>query len=222
MEDVLSLLEVGYCPLEAVSTFALPSKSLAIAEALDLYQEKCLQPNLAMQLESVYKQLYPRKLIAHLSLFYKEYGRVCLAGELIGSVKPGPKFNCQSSSVVSAFWPGSGDSLDDIDYSRMRIGVVQHFIRHSLKVYSDHTKSSVENLEHIFAYVYWKKLHPEASWFGISATVSTDLFEIPGACAYLPVQRIANGCAYATLPIALPSHTESVFVSCPIPLTCNL
>ena len=40
-----------------------------------------------------------------------------------------------------------------------------------------------------------------------------------GACAYLPVQR---RCAYATLPIALPPHTESVFVSCPIPLTCNL
>ena len=153
MEDVVSRLEVGYCPLEAVSTFALPLKSLAIAKALDPYQEKCLQPNLAMQLESIYKQLYPRKLVAHLSLFYKEYGRVCLAGELIGSVKPGP--NCQSSLIlVSAFWPGSGDSLDNIDYSRMRIGVVQHFIRHSLKVYSDHTKSSIENLEHII-YGVW-------------------------------------------------------------------
>ena len=53
----------------------------------------------------------------------------------------------------------------------------------------------------LFAYVYWKKLHPEASWFGISATVSTDLFEIPGACAYLPVQRIASRCAYATLDL---------------------
>lgn len=213
--ETVNLLKIGYCPLEEVTSFAVS----CMGKAIDPYQEKCLDSGLAQQLESVYKQLYRQKHIAHMPLFYKEYGRVQLAGELIGSVKPGP--NSRSSSVIAAYWPGSGDTLQNIDYSRMRVGIVQFFVRHTLKLYDTSAiGNTTQEYDHLFAYVHWKKLHPKASWYGISATISSELFEIPGACAFIPVQRIACRCAYATLNIKFsPAHHESVFISCPLPLT---
>ena len=103
--------------------------------------------------------------------FYKEYGRVTVAGEVIGSVKRGS--NNRSSSVVMAYWPGSGVSLSSINYGRMRVGVVQYFIRHHIKLYTveDSDINNTEEVEHVFAFVYWKKRHPEESWFGISAII---------------------------------------------------
>ena len=59
-----------------------------------------------------------------MSRFYRKFGRVTLAGDLIGSDMPGP--NNKSSSVIMAYWPGRSRTLDNIDYNRMRVGVVQY------------------------------------------------------------------------------------------------
>lgn len=101
----------------------------------------------------------------------------------------------------------------------MRVGIVQFFVRHTLKPYDISAKgNTTQEYDHLFAYVHWKRLHPKASWYGMSATISSELFEIPGACAIIPVQRIACRCAYATLNIKFsPAHHESVFISCPLP-----
>ena len=51
------------------------------------------------------------------------------------------------------------------------------------------------------------------NWFGISATICFDLFELPGACMFVPVQRIACRCAYAVLPIEIGTVTEKLFIA---------
>ena len=67
---------------------------------------------------------------------------------MIGSVLPGG--NNSASSVIMAFWVGSGNSLPSIDYSQMRVGVVQKFIKHTVIFQS---KNNSGKAEHIFAYV---------------------------------------------------------------------
>ena len=72
-----------------------------------------------------------------MSKFYQKFGRITIGDDLIGSDMPGP--NGKSSSVIMAYWPCSSETLDNIDYNRMSIGVVQYYIRHvismNLKVY---------------------------------------------------------------------------------------
>ena len=150
--------------------------------------------------------------------FFRQYGRVSLSGDIIGCAMQG-RNNCHSSSVIAAYWPGSGSSLLSTDYSRKRIGVVQYFIQHSAEFYKDQGSSSeTEKLPHLFCYVHWKKEHPKANWFGISAIVCDDCFETPDACSFMPVQRITNKCAFAKLNIKFERHEDFVFIACPVPI----
>ena len=56
-------------------------------------------PSLFQAYSKIYEQLYPTFLISHFPLFYKEFGRVEIAGDIVvGSVKRGQ--NSRSSSVV--------------------------------------------------------------------------------------------------------------------------
>jgi len=79
-----------------------------------------------------------------------------------------PGQNSRSSSVIMAFWPSKGNTLNNIDYSQMQVGVVQFFMRHMLS-YSNGGDLIKE--ERIFAYVLWKQMHPHFNWYGVSATV---------------------------------------------------
>ena len=78
----------------------------------------------------MYKQLYPRHDLKPVSRFCHKFGRVTIAGDLIGSDMPGQ--NSRSSSVIMAFWPSKGNTLNNIDNSQMQVGVVQFFMCHML------------------------------------------------------------------------------------------
>lgn len=95
----------------------------------------------------------------------------------------------------------------------MRVGEVQYFFKHRV-VFEGEPLAE----EHAFARVYWKKLHPRGDWFGASATICTDLYELSELTTFLPVQRIASRCAHATLTVDFGSHQQNVFVACPIPV----
>ena len=82
------------------------------------------------QLKKIYTQLYPTATISHISHFYIHCKQVALGGDVIGSVKCG-----SASSVIMAYWPSQGDDLSNIDYtSRMSVGVVQHYIQHTVSM----------------------------------------------------------------------------------------
>ena len=82
-----------------------------------------------------------------MSRFYRKFGHITIAGDLIGSRMPGG-----SSSVIMAYWPGRGNTLTNIDYARMKVGVVQYFKSHLL-VY--HNGGVLHKDEHVFAYILW-------------------------------------------------------------------
>ena len=147
-------------------------------------------------------------------LLYREYGRISICEETIGSEMPGP--NNHSSSTIVAYWPGSGDSINEIE---RRVGTIQYFLLHTVELAEQSTSShETEKQLHLFCYVLWKQTHPNSRFFGQSAIVCSDLYEPLSACSFLPALRILGKCAHAKLPIDLGSHTETLFVACPIPL----
>ena len=88
-----------------------------------------------------------------------------------------------------AYWPSQGDDLSNIDYtSRMSVGVVQHYIQHTVSMKFP-TATESHRYDHVFARVYWKQKHPLQDLYGISATVCFD-YEVSNACEFIPVQRI--------------------------------
>ena len=114
------------------------------------YKEKILDYTSLHHLETIYHFLYPSRNIDVLH-FYDCYDRITLAGDLIGSVCPGAN-NC-SSSVIMASWPRDGT-----EFCTMRLGCVQYFLKHQLLIL-DNEQSNTKQIEHIFAYVIWKKQH---------------------------------------------------------------
>lgn len=117
--------------------------------------------------------------------------------------------------VVMAFWPIAGTNIFSINYQQKSVGVVQYFVRHSVCFKSG---NKVDVLEHIFAFVKWKKAHPNHNFYGRSATVCEDIFESSSICSFLPVQRSACLAAHSVLKISVGNVEESAFVACPIPI----
>ena len=170
-------------------------------------------------LESLYKQLFPDSTITFTSPFYQRSTRVSLAGDLLGSVHNAA--SASASSVIMAFWPGRGIDLSAINYSRMRVGVVQYYFKHYAIVCS---QNNIKEKKYIhFACVHWKQRHPNEDWFGNSATVCFDMYESPSVFSFIPVQIIANKCAYCNLTLEIiPNVPEKLFVACPVPVRYSL
>ena len=158
-----------------------------------------------------------------MSHFYRQYSRISLSGDIVGCTAPGT--NTNSSSVIAAYWPGTGSVLDTVSCTTKRVGVVQYFILHRIEFVNQESGTSVnsefeaDKLDHVFCFTHWKKEHPRANWFGISAIICDDCFEIPDACCFLPVQRIYNKCAHVKLNVQFDSsYEDSVFIACPTPI----
>lgn len=215
--DSLCLLHMARDPLSTIASFAWKRKD--VVRPLPPSYEHVLDNETVQMLENVYKQLYPSCNIIHVPRFYQKFGRLLIAGDLIGSDMRGP--NARSSSVIMAFWPDRGSTLNNIDSSKMHVGVVQYFMQHELSYRAD-TATDINKEEHIFAYVRWKELHPCYDFYGVSATVCIDMFHASSCCCFLPVQRIACRCAHVIMPVNLNSVTETVFIACPVPLKYSL
>ena len=186
-----------------------------IATLVRLICESVLSSDAVSRLHLLYSQLYPNCQIQRVSPFIEKCGRINLAGDLIGSVLSGA--SAKSSSVIMSYWPGNGSDLSSIDYSRMRVGVVQFFLRSSVVVLNEQSTDELV-LKQVFAYTLWKQRHPQEDWFGISATVCVNMFESVSMCSYVPVERIASKCAHSVLEVDFGHIKHSVFVACPLPI----
>ena len=208
--DVLQILRCSTLPLSSIHSF----KSTGIATLRSPLYEDIFDTLAAESLKLLYVQLYPNEIIDKISPFYERSGRVTLCGQLMGSVLNAS--SCASSSVIMAYWPVNSSTLDNIDYSHKRIGIVQYYFRH--KIVLQQADGSCKYEEHIFAYVIWKQRHPNEAWFGISATVCLDLNEPNTMCNYIPIQRIHDLCAHCLLKLNIAGFEETVFVAIPISL----
>ena len=97
----------------------------------------------------------------------------------------------------------------------MSVGTVQYFCEHQVVLCTvDNVK---QNADHVIAYVKWNQKHPHAEWYGLSATISSDMHEPPSVCSFIPVQRIYAVCTHCTLNVQMGTLRETVFIAIPIP-----
>ena len=61
-----------------------------------------------------------------MSVFYTMSKKIAFVNDLI-----------KAGSTIMAYWPGSGNDLRNIDYSVCHVGVIQYFLKHSIKFLGD-------------------------------------------------------------------------------------
>ena len=130
--------------------------------------EQVLSANDADWLLIIYKQLYPSKNISFFSSFCCRCQKVLYGNDYIGSG------NEHASAVIMAYWYSTGNSLECIDYSTCQVGIIQYFIKHTIKF-----SGSTNKEDH---FINWKKNHYQYDGFGKSAVVSSVLNEINDVC----------------------------------------
>lgn len=198
--------------LESIASFA----NNGIVVPVPPYQMSMFDSEEIQQLGSLYTLIYQNKTVHHLPYSYQMYGRVNMSGEMIGSTLPGG--NNAAASVIMAYWPTRDIDIDlsSINYQQKSVGVIQYFIKH-LK-----SDEGIEVLEHIFAFVKWKKAHPNYDFYGCSAAISINMYESSSIYSFIPVQRIACRPAFSVIKLNIDHVEDSVFVTCPIPIKCYL
>lgn len=120
-------------------------------------------------LQDLYQQLNPYSTIEYVSLFHTHSGRVSIGGDILGSTVNNQ--SAQSSSIIAAYWPTTGNNITQINQSYKSIGRVKYYFRQSVTL----RKASEENsktLYYTIAYVRWMN----SSLYGISATVCANEF----------------------------------------------
>lgn len=128
--------------------------------------QKALSTDELRSLQLVYTQLYPDHQIEHISHFYLRANKAVIADEIVGSACSRSK----KASVIGAYWPSNGSSLSTIDYSKLNIGVIQYFLKHTMSMKDKCGRT--KDFHHILCDVKWFISHPESHWFGTSTVIA--------------------------------------------------
>ena len=129
--DSLYLLHYAVDQLSTITSFSITDNDQQVILPVSSLYEEVMSAEDLSDLEIIYKQLYPFKHYECLSATCHKYGRLQLAGDVIGSDMPGP--HSHTSSVIMAYWPSRGNILNNINYSKRQVGIVQYYIRHKIR-----------------------------------------------------------------------------------------
>ena len=145
-ESCLEILNLSLLPPDHIHTFEHDSS----VTMLPPFHQDIFSAELLKDLELFYKMLYPTCNIESVSSFFVRCGCVTLCNQVIGSVM---NSRCsKSSSVITAYWPTTGNDFSSIDTSvQMSVGTVQYFCKRQVVLCSvDNVK---RNANHVIAYV---------------------------------------------------------------------
>ena len=96
--DTLQILRLSSSPLPSVQSF----ENRGIASLLPPLREDVFDSTMVKDLELLYTQLYPDKVVTRVSPFYIRSGRATLCSQVLGSTINAASSN--SSSVIMAYW----------------------------------------------------------------------------------------------------------------------
>lgn len=208
-ECTLIMKHMSNAPLNEINSFEICES----CKMLNPKSKKVFNIDELKNIEIIYKQLYPNKQIECISHFYTYGNKAVLNNEIVGSVFS----RNRKASVIGAYWPFEGSTLDCIDYTKLQIGTIQNFIEH--KIILKDSDNTITETNHLFCYIKWLIPHPEHSWFGNSVVVSYLSESNNGPVNYMPIQRLVCRCAHTSMEQEFSSGTERVHIA--IPLTRN-
>jgi len=87
--NTLYLLNFTTCPLSELPSFAVTDDDVNAISPLPPLFEEIMTTEQVNELQVIYKQIYPLKIIKKLSATIYKFGWLLLAGDLIGSNMPG-------------------------------------------------------------------------------------------------------------------------------------
>jgi len=117
------------------------------------------------------------------------------------------RYKDDHQGVVVAYWLSTGSNLASIDHTQYNIGLIQHFVKHSVSFSNDSDEETTE--QHVFCYIKWKQHHPNANWFGTSAVLTDTINKLESACSYMSMQRIMHRCASGNITVNFGLHSET-------------
>ena len=118
-------------------------------------------------------------------MMHEKFQELHVFNEVISSSKA----RGSHSSAVCANWAGIGGSLTT-NNSVLRVGIIQHFIRHAVQLDANSKKY------HIFARIFWFKSHPKTGLNHRAYVLSPDLIKHgPATLNFIPVSRVHCCCA---------------------------
>ena len=210
---VLKLIRLSSPQIDTDMDFSSSSAESLVGPCTD----KFFPNDLHSELRTVYTQLYPSHQLAFVSRSYVHAKRASLGGELLVSSSVNERL-----ATVAAYWPGIGTSITTFDPILKRIGRVLYFLKHSVKLTDADNKQYKKT--HLFCRVQWYQYHCHPEFFGSSAIVCTNHFEVEGPCCFLPLPRVSNHCAAGEIEIDFdpPLGTDKVFVAIPLPFNFNV
>ena len=119
--DVMTMMQLS--SVANLTSVSYEFLQISYIKPLPPMREKVFSSVEADELKQIYRQLYPSQTLSFFSLLYMHHKKVLLGNELL-----------KSGEVVMAYWPGIGNSLSDIDYSTCRVGIVNYFLNHTIKL----------------------------------------------------------------------------------------
>ena len=212
-EMVLKIIHLSSPCLNTDMDFSSSSAESLIGPCID----KVLPSDIYTELCSIYAQLYPSYQLTFVSRSYVHSKRASLGGELLVASPINERL-----STVAAYWPGIGTSITTIDPILKRIGKILYFLKHTVKLIDTNKRQYKKT--HIFCRVQWYQYHNYPEYFGSSAIVCTNIYEVEGPCCFLPLARVSNRCAAGEIEIDFdpPLGTDKVFVAIPLPFNYNV
>ena len=149
--------------------------------------EKCLTDEELGHISHVYKAIYPRHKIVHISRFCKQFKTLVINGEEYISEKS----RFQRSPTIFAHWPLLTGKIDTTGDAPCQIGNVQSFISHQVTFEHEGSCRSVTTL---LAHIKWYEEHPRRNHFHHSIIVCGTLFCPMSNASFIPVSRIMGRC----------------------------
>ena len=167
---------------------------------LSAQEQDCLRTLLSL--------FHPEYSISYVTQLCRKSARMALLGEVFGS----SLCRTDRSSYIVAHWPRCSYecvSFSTCTYNQLSVGKVLFFIQHSVSVCGHVYK-------YVFAFVKWYKEHPQRSWYGSCAIVSSCLYYPTSPFSFIPVQRIIARCTLGTLKVQFHTSNELVCVAVPL------
>ena len=199
------------------STAQLPGICFEVDKTIHLLppvRRHIFPANIVSDLDQLYKALYPESLITSLSAFYMRSGRAEVCGEILGSVLNAT--SNKSAATIMAYWPERCGTLAGIENGKLRVGCVQYYCQHKVKMSVD--QSSPKTMDHVLAYVSWKESHTCSNFFGSSATLCATVDERSSHFSFIPVQRIYAIAATCIMKLNVVGFEEKLLIAAPVPM----